>query len=276
MNFAVKMPIELRMQAPVRRCTKCGEVKLSTEYYTKSGMCKPCHRQASKEWRLKNPEKMRGYLKAWHARHRPSRPIKEKPPIPEVELTKICQQCKVRKPITDFWFFGGTSRQWAKSRTKCKVCSSESYKIPTGTLQNVELKSCTKCGVQKPLYEYSKQKSGDRGRYPQCKDCVSIAQKVKYSRDTYLQKTYGISAEQFAQLMEKQNCECAACLRKFTTKGLRRPVLHHDHITGFILDLLCNGCNLAESYFGTAAIAFRLAEYMQKNEPTLFPKHQVN
>jgi hypothetical protein len=58
-------------------------------------------------------------------------------------------------------------------------------------------------------------------------------------RDDHLRHRYGITRVQFDQAAKAQECRCAIC-------GEERPlVVDHDHATGEVRPLLCNGCNLA-------------------------------
>lgn len=68
-----------------------------------------------------------------------------------------------------------------------------------------------------------KRKNRDRNRY--------------LTKKSYLKKTYGLTYEQYLDLIEDQNGECAIC-REF--KELH---IDHCHKTGKIRALLCPECN---------------------------------
>lgn len=53
---------------------------------------------------------------------------------------------------------------------------------------------------------------------------------------------YGITEEQYDQLLEKQNHCCAIC-DKHSTESSKRLAVDHDHVTGEIRGLLCDYCN---------------------------------
>lgn len=60
-------------------------------------------------------------------------------------------------------------------------------------------------------------------------------------RDLYLQRTYGITSEDYDALLEFQGGRCAIC-RKPPRK--KRLVVDHDHRTGAVRGLLCPvACN---------------------------------
>lgn len=73
-------------------------------------------------------------------------------------------------------------------------------------------------------------------------------------RNNDLKKKYGISLEQFEQLLLKQNSVCAICKEPETKLEWRskRPLplsVDHCHETGKIRGLLCADCNRALGMF---------------------------
>ncbi len=62
------------------------------------------------------------------------------------------------------------------------------------------------------------------------------------SREYHLRRTYGITLEQYQELLEKQDYKCAVCEKKQTSLKYNLHV-DHDHGTGEIRGLLCFRCN---------------------------------
>lgn len=58
---------------------------------------------------------------------------------------------------------------------------------------------------------------------------------------SYVQKTYGITAEQYWALHEYQGGRCYICRR--ATGRTKRLAVDHDHETGYVRGLLCMRCN---------------------------------
>lgn len=54
-------------------------------------------------------------------------------------------------------------------------------------------------------------------------------------------KRYGISPEQYDEMLRTQNNACKVCLTNFTTT--KRCCIDHDHTTGKVRGLLCSSCN---------------------------------
>jgi hypothetical protein len=62
------------------------------------------------------------------------------------------------------------------------------------------------------------------------------------ARASHLMRLYGITLEQYDELLQRQDHKCPVCLRgkeEFTTN----LAVDHDHISGEIRGLLCNYCN---------------------------------
>lgn len=73
-----------------------------------------------------------------------------------------------------------------------------------------------------------------------------------HHRRKHLLKSYGLTVEEYASLLDLQGGVCAVCGKEETerTKGsLRRLCVDHDHLTGAVRGLLCNSCNTALGKF---------------------------
>lgn len=67
-------------------------------------------------------------------------------------------------------------------------------------------------------------------------------------RSTNLKQNYGISLEEYEELLEEQGGLCAICQRPevqihYKTGVPKNLAVDHDHETGQIRGLLCGGCN---------------------------------
>ena len=83
-----------------------------------------------------------------------------------------------------------------------------------------------------------------------------------YRRAWHLEKTYGLTVEQFDALVLTQSGRCAICLKVpaptatgYRGKSHKRDPnmgvlrVDHDHATGKVRGLLCHGCNVALGHF---------------------------
>ena len=57
---------------------------------------------------------------------------------------------------------------------------------------------------------------------------------------------YGISPDEYLELIESQDNKCAICGCDFSVEqNLQKACVDHDHDTGLVRGLLCRGCNMA-------------------------------
>ena len=91
------------------------------------------------------------------------------------------------------------------------------------------MKTCSKCGVSKPLFDFFKQKTGKDGYHASCKSCFNTA-----TRQAKHLKRYGLTSEQIDE-MKKTGCELCG-----TTENLH---VDHNHNTGNVRGILCTNCN---------------------------------
>jgi Recombination endonuclease VII len=70
------------------------------------------------------------------------------------------------------------------------------------------------------------------------------------------QRKYGITPEEFGALAAAQNHRCAICDR-----AIEPLCIDHDHHSGKIRGLLCNGCNVSIGYLGEDPARLRAAAH---------------
>jgi len=89
-----------------------------------------------------------------------------------------------------------------------------------------------------------------------CRACASAK-----SHAASVEKTYGLTADQYEQLLTLQDGKCAICRARPKSKRL---AVDHDHKTGAVLGLLCSRCNhdLKGAAWDSMAIAQALWHYM--------------
>ena len=119
------------------------------------------------------------------------------------------------------------------------------------------MKICTKCKVEKPLAEFHKWASTPDGYHYNCKDCKKAYRKANDQQPHNLARTkayhfkykYGITVEQYNEMLEKQNGVCAICFKEETHKSRSGNVVplavDHSHETGAVRGLLCHACNVS-------------------------------
>ncbi|WP_073837444.1 endonuclease VII domain-containing protein [Micromonospora sp. CB01531] len=132
------------------------------------------------------------------------------------------------------------------------------------------MKQCTGCKESKPLdrFYFDKRKSAPR---PQCKSCTS-ERSARYYREnserviartinTGRQRKYGISTEQFEEMLVGQSGLCSIC-----REAMKPPCIDHDHDTGKARQLLCSNCNAGLGQFrDNPKLLDRAASYLREH-----------
>lgn len=108
--------------------------------------------------------------------------------------------------------------------------------------------------------EQQEKRNERRRRYredPEYRERERQQQYINWTRDPskralayrkhLLKKKYGLTLDQFDELLASQHGACAICLREQV--GMRLHI-DHDHSTGKIRGLLCSNCNTGLGMFG--------------------------
>jgi hypothetical protein len=108
---------------------------------------------------------------------------------------------------------------------------------------------CAGCQSFRDLEDFSKGATA-------CRACSSAR-----SHAAMVAKTYGITSDDYATLLEAQEGRCAICGARPKSKRL---AVDHDHKTGAVRGLLCSRCNheLMGAAWDSLAIASSLWHYM--------------
>lgn len=134
------------------------------------------------------------------------------------------------------------------------------------------LKKCTKCGVEKDIELFSRDKYKSDGRRSCCKECAkedhirrytadpegmrirsneyrkklreNNPEKLRLSnRNTKLKQAYGLTHEQVEEMKRLQDYCCYTCGKPESEAGSKGLVVDHNHTTGKVRKLLCSTCN---------------------------------
>lgn len=153
-----------------------------------------------------------------------------------------------------------------KEETTMKTCSTckeikeldQFYKY-----KNRQQHHCKKCHI-----EYSKkyiEKNRDK-----VKERLKNYYKTNYSKikikqkHTELKRIYGITLNEYNQLLKEQNDSCFIC-QKHQSNFKRKLAVDHDHKTGKVRGLLCHNCNTSLGKFNDDTIVLKRAiEYLEK------------
>lgn len=195
-------------------CNKCLKPKSPNNYMpdarNKDGLqsiCNDCRRMAKQQARIK--AKKNG----------PTKIVSE----------KICNGCKLPKPVSEFYKDLGIADGHA---TICKKCKNESVVA---------------------------WRQENRDQYN--------ATMRKYNVDNYHRlrlNRYDITPGQHAQMLADQKGLCAICEKP--PKGKRPLAIDHRHSDGKVRGLLCYGCNRALHVLETVTLLEKAEAYLKKHE----------
>ena len=157
------------------------------------------------------------------------------------------------------------------------------------------MKKCTRCKEEKELFEFAKDKYNPDGLTYRCKKCRNIhynefykrnpekqkekndSQKgnrkkyysseegIKSSRKSHLKRAFGMSLEEYEDILSSQKGKCAIC-EDFKTHDKHGVLaVDHCHKTGEIRGLLCFKCNtILGSVNDDIQILINAIKYLQK------------
>ena len=142
------------------------------------------------------------------------------------------------------------------------------------------LRRCTKCGIEKPLSEFYKDKQKKDGLRPDCKvcnttQCVNRAKANRESRNwNSLKHKTGLTKASYKNILDKQKGKCAICGKTISENG-RNLSVDHCHNTNIIRGLLCTKCNFGIGYFDDRKDLLEKAiHYLDNNLSTKNIKHK--
>ncbi|MER6534692.1 endonuclease VII domain-containing protein [Streptomyces sp900105755] len=167
---------------------------------------------------------------------------------------KRCTKCELSKPLEAF-----PERKASKDgrNSWCRECYRTWHRAryQPKTRADDSPRNCVNCGTTyRPA---SRRPSVYCSR--SCKD--EYRKSSRSWRETYLQRKYGISADDYDRLLAEQGGGCALCGVKpeDLTTGKYRTYLHVDHCheSGRVRGLLCPDHNLLLGRFGDSPEMFR-------------------
>lgn len=110
-----------------------------------------------------------------------------------------------------------------------------------------KFKKCPECGVEKEHSAFSYNKGTYDNLCAYCKVCRSVRRKKQYK--SRLVGKYGITIQQYNEMLISQNGQCAIC--GSTDPAGRGSNFHIDHChdSNTVRGLLCANCNTAIGLF---------------------------
>lgn len=169
---------------------------------------------------------------------------------------KACSKCKEVKPLEEFYV---DSRHKDGRKGSCKKCYSAQAKA--GLTANPE-RQVAKRARGRQWHAANPERTSTNGQRWRA---ANPEHNKKKNRRWELHTKYGITPEQFDDLLAAQNGECACCYTSEPGGQWDTFCIDHDHTTGKIRGLLCHRCNLAIGMLGDSLEGVeRAMEYMRR------------
>jgi len=135
-----------------------------------------------------------------------------------------------------------------------------------------EARRCSTCNRLKKRHLWLASEWKKKGK-AECKSCYKKSEAFQRNIDLKYRNQYGITLDEYNQMLEEQEYRCAVCDKK---PGRRRLAVDHDHkaekrlgTRRSIRGLLCRDCNEYLGHIGdSAAAAHRMVQYL--NAPLRF------
>lgn len=169
----------------------------------------------------------------------------------------------------------------------CKTCGKKMYLFPSRANREFCSHSCAAKDPTRKRFKRAKTPSTCHPERPVvgnglCNQCyykeywqkpTNKAKRREYTktlgRAKKLIADFGLTAEQWALLYERQKGKCAICerpiYRPYNKEGKRAAHVDHDHKTGRVRGLACYNCNCFIIARNTAETARKLIPYLESD-----------
>lgn len=173
-------------------------------------------------------------------KHDSGRSLRRGPDVPKGQLgiaTCTVEGCDRRR--VGWGLCGLHYARWKRSGS---VKQSHRSQARAETIAEDGTRRCWNCGERKPFDADHFPKDGRR---PGDLKGTCIACRRKASRRSTIRLLYGLSEEDYADLVSRQGNRCAVCQLPFDgyIKSMT-PHVDHCHETGKVRGILCHNCNL--------------------------------
>lgn len=153
--------------------------------------------------------------------------------------TKVCGDCKLEKPLSEF------NKHYGKPRSHCKPCHSASSQR-----WNDENKERRAVYVKGWHAENRETVRGHKQKYERGMTNEQTARRKDYLYWRHIKINYGLTPEAWQAMSDAQGGLCALCRKPGRTGRNGKFDVDHCHDTGRVRGLLCRHCNIALGILG--------------------------
>lgn len=190
--------------------------------------------------------------------------------------TKVCISCGEEKLISHFRFYD--HKYYGHKCRRCRQGDSNKI-IVDRIIGPTVLQTCSLCGKNKQRKEFYKDFRRPKGVQSECKECVLKMRRNDYrkhkpnyqknNRNRHLVREYGITTDQYNQMVINQNSCCEICNRHVDDIKNHKLYVDHNHGTDKIRGLICGSCNrLIALAMEKSSILLNAINYLKKYNGT--------
>lgn len=259
-----------------RKCPDCGEKKTPPDFPRSYAYCRNCHNARTRE----TVQRLYGGYRHYRLRNRYGIGAEEVQRMIEGQ-GGVCALCETR-PATQVDHDHRTGHIRAVLCLNCNAglgLANDDVRILLSAIEYLTrnkgsarddvvpyTKQCRDCGLQKRLEDFPIQRRRNDGRHIYCRYCFNERAKISKhkhhgsQREYLLRLRYGITQQNFDQLLGLQLGRCAVCME--------RPPKHvdHEHEGGRVRGLLCVKCNNLLGHAGDDPMWFEKAiAYLERH-----------
>lgn len=163
---------------------------------------------------------------------------------------KICSKCLIQKSLSDFSACG------MKFQSYCKLCQDTYRKEYRKKYPEIDQKWRDNNKIEKSIANVNWRKR---------KRIFDPVEAHRRDRAANYRKKYGITIEQYEQMFRSQDGACAICEKIWT--GGKRLGVDHNHTTGRVRKLLCDGCNIFVGFYEKHTSKWpKIISYVEKHK----------
>jgi hypothetical protein len=166
--------------------------------------------------------------------------------------TKRCRVCGEVRPLSDFYRQAGCKDG---HRNDCRFCFQARLKKRAD--EQPELREQARERTRRWIDENREHYDAYKAEYRR------TGRAKEPLRRAHLKAKYGLTVEQYDELLASQGGGCAVCGRTATEK---RPLhVDHDHVSGRVRGILCFNCNVGiGSFQDSPTVMLAALEYLTR------------
>ena len=161
-------------------------------------------------------------------------------------ISKTCSRCRKELPKSDFCI---DRRRKDGLNPQCRLCRKPASRA-TYEKEMAENPEARRARIRKSVSDWRARHPGSAAAHS--REWYENRGGREWTRRHLFKKKYGITLEQYDEMLSAQEGKCAICRKQETVQQRGKLFLlsvDHNHQTGKVRALLCSKCNRALGFF---------------------------